>query len=184
VHGIIFTSFRHFVTNRFGREQATRLWADEPQYLITEAYGDAVFTRLFAKVAEETDSGPDELLRDFGVFAAERTFVLLYPSYFDVAGDARTFLLTVENRIHELVRATVPDARPPQLHVEPLGDDGVRILYTSPRRLCVLLEGLVQGTARHFGEEAEVVEVECMQRGAPACVFEVRLRPRDGARAP
>jgi Haem-NO-binding len=103
--------------------------------------------------------------------------VLLYPSYFDVAGDARTFLLTVEDRIHELVRATVPDARPPQLHVEPLGEDGVRISYSSPRKLCVLLGGLVEGTASHFGEAADIAEVECMLRGDPACLFEVRLAP-------
>jgi Haem-NO-binding len=175
VHGIIFTSFRHFVTSRFGREQATRLWADEPQYVITEAYPDVVFTRLFARVCEETQSDEVALLRDFGAFAGERTFVLLYPSYFDAAGDARTFLLTVEERIHELVRATVPDARPPQLHVEPLGDDGVEIRYSSPRRLCVLLDGLVQGTARHFNEAAKIAEVSCMHRGDDACVFEVRL---------
>jgi hypothetical protein len=177
VHGIIFTSFRHFVTNRFGRERATGLWVDEPQYLITEAYPDRVFHDLFAKVCEATGSDPDELLRAFGTFAAERTFVLLYPSYFDLAGDARTFMLTVETRIHELVRATVPDARPPQLHVEPLGEDGVQIVYDSPRRLCVLLDGLIQGTARHFGEDADVSEVACMLRGDPVCEFRVSLKP-------
>ena len=177
VHGIVFTSFRHFVTNRFGREQATRLWVDEPQYLITQAYGDGVFTELFTKVCEETGSDPVELLRDFGMFAAERTFVLLYPSYFELAGDARTFFLTVETRIHDLVRATISDARPPRLRVEPFGEDGVRIVYDSPRRLCVFLDGLARGTARHFGEDADVAEVECMSRGDAACVFHVRLRP-------
>jgi predicted hydrocarbon binding protein len=173
----VFTSFRHFVTNRFGREVATRLWVDESQYLITQAYPDSVFTDLFTKVCEDTGSDPDQLLRDFGMFAAERTFVLLYPSYFDLAGDARTFFLTVEQRIHELVRATVNDAQPPRLRVEPLGEDGVRILYDSPRRLCLFLDGLVRGTARHFREEADVVEVQCMRRGAPVCEFHVRLRP-------
>ena len=150
MHGIIFTSFRHFVTSRFGAEQATRFWAAEPQYVITESYPDHVFARLFTRVCERTGGDADELMRDFGAFAGERTFVLLYPSYFDAAGNARTFLLTVENRIHELVRATVPDARPPQLHVEPLAEDGVVIRYSSPRRLCVLLDGLVRGTASHL----------------------------------
>ena len=101
--------------------------------------------------------------------------MLRYPSYFDAAGNARTFLLTVENRIHELVRATVPDARPPQLHVEPLAEDGVVIRYSSPRRLCVLLDGLVRGTASHFGEDVEIEQIACMHAGAEACVFEVRL---------
>jgi hypothetical protein len=177
MHGIVLTSFRHFVTSRFGRDRAERLWADEPQYLITEAYPDESFTALFTKVCEETESDADELLRSFGAFAAQRTFVLLYPSYFELAGDARTFMLTVENRIHELVRATVPDAQPPRLHVEPLGEDGVRIRYDSQRRLCILLDGLIRGTADHFEERADVNEVACMLRGDPACVFDVRLAP-------
>jgi hypothetical protein len=184
VHGIVFTSFRQFVTTRFGREQATRLLAGGPQYRITEAYPDADFLDLFSRVCEATDSDPDTLLHDFGVFAGERTFVLLYPSYFEIAGDARTFLLTVEGRIHELVRATLPDADPPRLHVDPLGEDGVTIVYDSPRRLCILLQGLVEGTARHYGEASEIEELECMRQGAPVCRFAVRLRPARPAPAP
>ncbi|MGH3102635.1 MAG: heme NO-binding domain-containing protein [Gaiellaceae bacterium] len=175
MHGIIFTSLRHFVTSRFGAEEATRIWSAEPPYLITEAYSDDAFHELFGKVCDETGSDPVELLRAFGVFAAERTFVLLYPSYFDQAGGARSFLLTVEERIHELVRATVPDARPPLLAVEPLGGDGVRIAYSSPRRLCVLLEGLLLGTVRHYREKVVAEQVRCMHRGDPDCIFEARF---------
>jgi predicted hydrocarbon binding protein len=40
----------------------------------------------------------------------------------------------------------------------------------------VLLSGLVDGTARHYGEQADVEETACMHRGATACLFEVRLR--------
>ena len=92
-------------------------------------------------------------------------------------------MLTVENRIHELVRATVPAAQPPRLHVEPLGTQGVRIRYDSERRLCVLLEGLIRGTAAHYEEDVDVREPECMLRGDPACVFDVRLSPRATAAA-
>ena len=175
VHGIVFTSFRQFVTSRFGLGAASAAWAGEPPYSITASYADAEFHRLFAHVCEQTGSEADELLREFGVFTGERTFVLLYPSFYREAGDARRFLLGVEQRIHELIRAVVPEARPPRLGIEPTGADGVRITYDSPRRLCVLLEGLVLGTARHFGQAADVSEVLCMRRGDEACVFEARL---------
>ncbi len=94
---------------------------------------------------------------------------------------AREFLLTVETRIHELVRATIPNARPPQLTVSGHGDDGVTIVYTSPRRLCVLLRGLVQGTARHYGEDAAIEEETCMRRGDDRCRLSVRLTPASEA---
>ena len=83
----------------------------------------------------------------------------------------------METRIHELVRATIPNAGPPQLVVGELGDDGVSIVYTSPRRLCVLLRGLTEGTARHYGERAAIEEMNCMRRGDAACTFGVRFRP-------
>ena len=86
-------------------------------------------------------------------------------------------MLTVEERIHELVRATIPNAGPPQLDVTELGDDGVSVVYTSPRRLCVLLRGLTEGTAQHYGERAEIEEKTCMLRGDAACTFDIRFRP-------
>ncbi|HEY1369950.1 MAG TPA: 4-vinyl reductase [Gaiellaceae bacterium] len=60
----------------------------------------------------------------------------------------------------------------------PLGDDGVEILYSSARRLCTLLRGVAEGTARRFGETADVVETACQRRGDEACRFGVRLSPR------
>ncbi|HVM17172.1 MAG TPA: heme NO-binding domain-containing protein [Gaiellaceae bacterium] len=177
MHGIIFTSFRHFVTSRAGSDAAERVWANEPTYLITRSYPDEAFLRLFDTACRELGEDPDELLRAFGVFAGERTFVLLYPSYFAQASGPRPFLLGLEERIHELVRATVPEAAPPRLVIEPLDDDGVRVTYTSPRRLCVLLEGLLLGTARHFGREVAMEQTSCMHRGGDACVVEARFDP-------
>jgi predicted hydrocarbon binding protein len=53
--------------------------------------------------------------------------------------------------------------------VTDLGEDGLEILYTSPRRLCVLLRGLVEGTGRIYDETIHVEEPECMHRGDAAC---------------
>ena len=100
MHGIVFTSFRQFLTARLGVAAATVAWSGEPSYSITASYPDAEFHRLFEKVCERTGSEPDGLLRDFGAFTGERTFVLLYPSFYEEASNARTFRLGVEERIH------------------------------------------------------------------------------------
>ncbi len=75
----------------------------------------------------------------------------------------------------------MPNAAPPQLRIDGLGDEGVRIAYSSPRRLCVLLRGLVQGTAQHYREAATIEEWTCMHRGDPACTFEIKLSGSDSA---
>jgi hypothetical protein len=175
VHGLIFTSFRDFVTTQYGPEIAKHVLAGQPAHLLTEAYPDEDFLAIVKKTCEQTRVETDDLVREFGVFAGETTFPRLYPAFYAVAGGARPFLLTVEALIHELVRATIPNATPPQLLVTPIDGDGVQINYSSPRRLCVLVRGLVDGTARYYGEKAGIDETACMHRGDLACVFEIRF---------
>jgi hypothetical protein len=177
VHGVIFTSLRDYVTSEHSPETAKQLFEGEPIFLLSEAYADERLAQLIARAAELTSLGEEELLHDFGVFTAETTFTRLYPAFFAISRSTRDFLLTVETRIHELVRATMPNARPPQLMVTELGTDGVLIEYSSPRRLCVLLRGLAEGTARHYGEAASFEETSCMRRSDPICSFEIRFNP-------
>ena len=176
MHGVIFTSLRDFVGASHGAEVVEQVFGNDV-YLLSEAYEDAQFVGLLERACEVTGAEPDVLLHDFGVFTAERTFTRLYPAFFAIAPSAREFVLTVETRIHELVRATIPKARPPELGISELGDDGVVIVYSSPRRLCVLLRGLAEGTARHYGESTEITEETCMLRGDDACRFAIRFNP-------
>jgi heme-NO-binding protein len=173
MHGLIFTSFRDYLAAAHGSATAAAVFEAEPEYLLSQAYPDESLARLVALTSARTGLEPDEIVFEFGVFAAEVTFARLYPAFFDVSPSTREFLLTVEQRIHELVRATIPNAGPPQLDITPHGEDGVSIVYNSPRRLCVLLRGLTEGTARHYEEHAEMEEPTCMLRGDPACRFEV-----------
>ena len=176
MHGLIFASLRHYTARRLGEERAAELWADRV-FETTEAYDDAWFAAQVERLVVATGDPVDEVQRGFGSFAAQTTFAALYPAYYDESGDTLTFLLGIEERIHELVRATIPGARPPELHVRPLGAAGVLVSYTSDRRLCWLLEGLVLGTAEHYGEALVVEQIQCMHDGDAGCV--VTVTPRD-----
>jgi hypothetical protein len=176
LHGLIFHAFRSFLANGYG-STTDRIWVDVGSYDVTQAHPDADFLELVERAAAATGLPQRDLLRRFGEFAAMRTFADLYPDYYRESGGARSFLLSVEDHIHALVRRAVPDAQPPRLHVMPLGDRGVAITYTSERNLCDLLEGLVLGTARVYGEEVTIEHPQCMLRGAVACAFFVDIRP-------
>jgi Haem-NO-binding len=172
VHGLIFAGLREFSGRRLGEHAAAELWAGRT-YETTAAYSDDEFRERVSALGEAIGIGEDELLRDFGAFAGETTFVGLFPDSFHESSGTLEFLLGVEHRIHDLVRATIPGAAPPNLHVRPLGDDGVLVSYTSDRRLCRLLEGLVRGTAAHYREDVEVEELQCMLDGDAGCVWSV-----------
>jgi predicted hydrocarbon binding protein len=64
--------------------------------------------------------------------------------------------------------------------IEAASDEGVRVLYDSPRRLCAFLHGLVEGTAMHYAETVEVTEETCMLRGDAACLFRIGVGQRAG----
>jgi hypothetical protein len=175
MHGVVFASLRDYVAAEFGAGTVDRVFAGSPVFLLSDTYPDERFHELLGRVIEESGREPEAVLLAFGRFTARRTFARLYPAFFTIAPSARDFLLTVESRIHELVRATIPRALPPHLLITEDGADSLRIEYSSPRRLCVLLHGLVEGTAAHYGERAEVEETACMHRADEACVFSVRL---------
>ena len=172
MHGLIFASLRDYSELRLGEQRATELWADRV-FEANDAYDDAWFAAQLERVVAATGESIDDVERGFGSFAAQRTFVDLFPGYYEESGDTITFLRGIEEKIHEVVRATIRGASPPKLHVHPLGKLGVLVSYTSERGLCKLLEGLVLGTAEHYGEKVDVEEVQCMRHGDPGCVFSV-----------
>jgi heme-NO-binding protein len=113
VHGVIFSSSRDFVTAEYGADAAQRVFEGEPVYLLSESYRDENLGRLVRRANEAAGVASEQLVHDFGVYTAATTFTRLYPAFFAIAGSTREFLLTVETRIHELVRATIPNAEPP-----------------------------------------------------------------------
>ena len=129
MHGVIFTSLRDYLISEHGTELAEEVLDGQPNFLLSEAYDDALLTDLVSRAAAAAGREMDDVHHDFGIFTARTTFTRLYPAFFAIAPSAREFLLTVETRIHELVRATIPNAAPPQWRVET-----AELSVTSPRR--------------------------------------------------
>ena len=175
MHGLIFASFRDYLVTEHGAAVANDVTAGEPRYTLSEAYPDEQFLAVLERACARTGLSQDELLFEFGVFTAATTFARLYSVIFKASSTARDFLLTVETPIHEVVREAMPEARPPELAVTDLGDEGLEIVYTSPRRICAMLRGLIEGTGRVYDEKLDVEELQCMHKGASSCRVVVRF---------
>ena len=173
MHGLIFGGLREFAEHRLGAETAASIWAGR-RFELDEAYDDAEFLAQLDRVRAAAGVTQVEIQRAFGSFTAQNAFVRLFPDYYSANDGSIPFLLGIEEQIHDVVRATIPGALPPKLHVRPLGESGVLITYTSERQLCDLLAGLAIGVAEHYGEEVDLEEIQCMRRGDPGCVFAVQ----------
>lgn len=170
MHGLIFTGFRAFVTSEYPTV-ADEVWNGR-RHLTTAAYADEDFEDVLSRTVERSGDDRATVLRRFGIFAGVSTFRLLYPAYYAGHADTFSFLLDIEQQIHEVVRRTVPGAAPPHLDIRPLSAGGVSIAYTSARGLCDLLEGLVVGVSRFYGDAITVDQPLCVHRGDVAgCTF-------------
>jgi hypothetical protein len=174
--GIIFNLLEEVVTQNFGEDA----WDDvldrvglEGSYTSLGSYGDEQFVDLLGALPAMHGSSEAELVRWFGRSAipllADR-----YPMFFE-AGSTRAFLLTLNNIIHPEVRKLYPGADVPVFEfddtLEGLAEDQVVLGYRSPRQLCVLAEGFIEGAAFHFGERAHIEQPTCMIRGDERCAI-------------
>jgi hypothetical protein len=172
VHGLIFQALWDFSRDRLGEEAAGAIWAGRA-FEADAAYEDSLFLEQLGRIAAAGGEDPKETERAFGAFAARRTFPSLFPAYYAESADTVSFLLGIEERIHEVVRTTIRGAAPPALHVGRLPGLGVIVTYTSARRLCALLHGLIEGSAAELGDRVDVAQIQCMHEGDPGCVFTV-----------
>jgi len=131
VHGVIFQSVRDYLVAEHGRSVTHAVFDGEPEYLLSEAYPDAALIRLIGAAAAAAERDVEEIVHGLGVYTAETTFSRLYPAFFDQTPTPRAFLPTVEEHIHELIRATIPRAGPPRLAIAPLGENDFDVTFNA-----------------------------------------------------
>lgn len=176
MHGIIFNQMRSYAQARLGEDGWERLLKEaglpaSRVYLGFQSYPDTEAVALVTAACRLSGQEARPLLEDFGEFIGPglmriyRMFVQPGWNILDVVENAE--------RIHERVRKD-PHATPPRLECQRIDSHTMRVIYTSPRKLCGVGIGFVRGLAHELGQRVEVHEPQCMYRGAPACEFIVK----------
>ena len=175
--GIVFNLLEEVVTNEIGADTWDTLLDDaglEGAYTSLGSYGDDEVLALVAAASQRLDMPPQAVLRWFGQRAI-RILADRYPQFFARHESTIPFILTLNEIIHPEVRKLYPGADVPDFRFESLNDDGLVMEYVSARRMCGLALGMIEGAARHYGEQANVDEVQCMHRGASSCVTNMQF---------
>lgn len=158
--GVVFTEFLDFVAERYGDDSVDDLIteADLPSggaYTTVGTYGHSELVTLCNRLSHRTGEPAADLVRAFGT-RLSGSFATKYPAFFGRAGSFFDFLESVEAHIHVEVRKLYPDAELPTFTVEDRTATRLVMLYRSPRRMAPLADGLIVGSARHFGVVARV----------------------------
>lgn len=168
--GVIFNLLEDVVSEHHGDAAWDDLLAAaecDGIYTSLGSYPDAQLLALIEAAAQMTGTPVRKLLHWFGVQALPK-LAQRYPSFFEDAPDARSLILSVNTIIHPEVRKLYSGASCPHFHfVE--GPGTLTLGYNSPRKLCDLAHGFVEGVAAHYGEEVRFSQPSCMHDGAPTC---------------
>ena len=101
-----------------------------------------------------------------------------YPEFFVGQDDIRTFVVALNDIIHPEVRKLYPGADVPTFGIGRSAPHSVVLRYGSPRRMCALAEGLIEGAAAQFGQHVTIAQTDCMLRNDELCTIEVHVDDR------
>lgn len=174
--GIVFNLLEQAVVDAHGDDA----WID----LLEEAGVDGAYTSLGSYPDQEVIALVDAASRHLGIKpaavlrwfgrAAMPMLADRYQPFFAGHSSARSFILSVNDIIHPEVRKLYSGAGCPHFHFSDDSQGRLIIGYQSPRQMCHLAHGFVEGAGDHFSEQVAVEHISCMQEGNPVCRLAVR----------
>ncbi len=180
MHGLIFVTWEKYLSERFGgttlQEYRTAIgetFATTP--LANRVYDDATLLAGVAAANRITGAPVDTLLREYGRYFITNGLTRYRCAYLlNQTHTGRDLLLAMRDAHEQMSR--IPDGLTPpvfEYRALPHNPNGLLLIYDSPRKLCVLLRGAIEGAAEYYHEQVAITEHLCMQRGDRVCTFEV-----------
>jgi hypothetical protein len=182
MHGLIFVTWEKYLSERFQDSvfQAYRnALGETPETapLASRVYNDAMLLAGVGEASRITNVPADTLLREFGHYFLLNGLTRHLCAYLLTrVNNARDLLLTMHDAHEQMSR--LPDGLAPplfQYRIQPSQPENLIILYDSPRKLCSVLHGAIEGAAERYGERVYIVEQTCMKRGDNVCRFKIRF---------
>ncbi len=183
MHGLIFVTWERFLEAQFGTEllrkyRSTIGETPATAPLANQVYDDAKLLVGVSTAQKLTGVAVDTLLYQYGYYyllnglTSHRCKYLLQR-----VSSGRDLLLTMRDA-HAQMRNTPDGLTPPVFQYRPLSHQyGLHLIYDSPRHLCPLLIGSIEGAAARYNERVSITEKTCMRHGADICSFDVIFTP-------
>ena len=177
--GIIFNEFESFVTEKFGEGiyekifSASHLITSEP-FVGPGTYPDEDLLALVSAAVEILNISLPNALREFGRYCLPK-LAGKYPDFIKDHKDPKSFLLTVDSVIHVEVKKLYADAKLPRFVYKDTSPHSLEIEYTSDRKFCHFMEGLIDGVSTHFKRPISHQQFRCMLKGDLVCEFHLNF---------
>ena len=158
--GVIFTGFLDLVDDKFGAHTTEEIInkAELPSggaYTAVGTYDHSEMFKLVSLLSESTGIDVPDLLTVFGRFLFGH-LIKNYPHVVEGIDDCLDFIEVLERVIHPEVLKLYPNAELPSFKATRIAPDQLELIYNSPRCLAGVAEGLIQGCADHFNQQATI----------------------------
>jgi predicted hydrocarbon binding protein len=176
--GVIFNYLEDFIGGEYGLDKWEQLLTKCPMkgngvFVGPQTYPDADFLAIVTVALSELGLDLDEMLRKFGAYVFQR-LAADFPNYLEGYSQPKDFLLSVEDVIHTEVRKLMKGSYTPEFKYRVLGVNELEIQYHSRRRLCMLMEGILDGVGQHFDVPLNYEHEKCTRCGDEYCLFSVK----------
>ncbi len=177
--GAVFTIFQEMIEEKFGMEcwEALLKKSDLPSggiYTSAEIYDDKEILALVTALSEYSGLPAPDLIEAFGRYLFPVLAHSLPPGMTDYP-DLWSLLDGVDSVIHVEVRKLYPDAITPKIVItERVDEDSIKLMYQSPRKMCLLAIGLIHQAAERYSDTVTIKHECCMNEGADHCLLTVQ----------
>lgn len=170
--GVVFTEFLTFVAKVWDEDMVddiieTAALPSGGAYTSVGTYDHSEMVCLLGELSQRSNISTDALMQQFGFYLAER-FATFFPGFFSRSANLFAFLASIDDYIHVEVKKLYPDAELPSFDVVHSAGAMMSMRYRSTRKMEALAEGLIHGSAHHFGCK---VHLETSDGGDGSIVF-------------
>ncbi len=185
MYGLLLDSIQKFITESYG----ARCWETVRQkvglknrwFVTHEVYSDQVMRDLVAAVSVELEEEPAIIMRLFGEYFVQSIGQYGYARLLRVLGrDMRDFLNGLDD-LHEYLRFSYPQMKPPSFYCEQETENGMLLHYTTTRRGFIeYVIGQLIRVGQIYGKQLEVVQQSLDETGQQLhYVLELRFDNRE-----
>lgn len=177
VKGVIFNVLEEMVIEQCGMEKWNEILNTlqlEGIYTSGESYPDEELFALVNEISSETGIAVEDLIGAFGEYLFTQ-LAKRYPVFIEQNSDLRSFLKSVDSVIHMEVRKLFKDPSLPHFEYEDHPNGSLLMRYHSPRKLCILAEGLIRGAAKMYETPISLDHSVCCHKGDPHCDLLIRF---------
>lgn len=177
--GAVFIALNDMIENDYGMDVWNELLDEvKPEskgiYTSAKDYPDEEIVSFVLAISKKLSLPTQDVTRLFG-FELFKELNSKFSIFTEQKDDLFSFLDSIEKVIHVEVRKLFENPSLPTLDCTQLSESEMEISYHSPRKLCFLAEGLIQGAAEHYDEKITLAHETCMHDGAENCIIKVTI---------